>query len=272
MIGIFIGLIVATNFFSFSASEKDIQEAFANTGFSPEDHYSESTEGKLHYVTVGDPSKPPVLLIHGSPGSWDNWLDVITKTDFLDHYFAIAIDRAGYNKTTLTGKYSLQEQSAFLEPLIHQYCKPCVVAGHSYGGALALQTAKDYHSSVSAVISVAGTVADSLQDPRFYNYILKYTPLKWIIANNLMASNREMMGLEEDLPKMEAGLSGFKGKVALIQGNEDVLVHPDSPAYLKPKFSPSAQVRLFTRDEMNHFVIWSDKDLVMEALAWAHQN
>ncbi len=34
--------------------------------------------------------------------------------------------------------------------------KPCIVAGHSYGGALALQLSVDYTDQVLAVVSIAG--------------------------------------------------------------------------------------------------------------------
>ncbi len=268
MFGIFIGLILTTNLMSFSASKEDVLEAFSKTKYQPTHHFIESREGKLHYITAGDSTKPAVLLIHGSPGSWDAWLDILTQTNFLDNYYAIAVDRPGYYQTTLKAEYSLQQQSALLSPLINKYCKACVVAGHSYGGALAIQTALDNPKTIQAFVSIAGTIADSLQDPRFYNYILKYSPLQWIIAPEFMASNREMMALEEDLPKMELQLSSYSGKAAFIQGDEDMLVNPDSPDYLKIRL-PMARVKMWTRQEMNHFVIWSDKDLVLEALDWA---
>ncbi|MGB0176118.1 MAG: alpha/beta fold hydrolase [Owenweeksia sp.] len=267
MFGIFIGLILATNLMSFSASEEEIMEAFKSMPYQPEHHFIKSEAGNLHYITVGDPSKPHVLLIHGSPGSWDVWLDILTVTDFLEHYYALAIDRPGYNKTTLEAKYSLQQQSGFLQPLLKEHCHPCIVAGHSYGGAMAVQTALDYPGNVASFVSIAGTVADSLQEPRFYNYILRYSPLQWIIAPEFMVSNQEMMALEEDLPKMELQLPSYTGKAAFVQGNADMLVSPGSPFYLKAKLT-RANTRIWVREKMNHFVIWSDKDLVMEALKW----
>ena len=268
MFEIFIGLIMATNLMSFSASEDEIRDAFAKVPYSPEHHFIPNEKGTLHYITTDDSLKPPVLLIHGSPGSWDNWLDILTQTDFLNHYYAIAVDRPGYNQTTLGNGYSLQEQAEFLAPLIERYCQPCVVVGHSYGGALAVQTALDNPEAIKAFVSVAGTVADSLQHPRFYNYILRYTPLQWIMAPEFMTSNKEMMSLEHDLHALANQLSAYSGKAALIQGGEDMLVDPRSARYTQSKLT-QANVRLWTREEMNHFVIWSDKDLVLDALQWA---
>lgn len=51
---------------------------------------------------------------------------------------------------------------------MNQYCSPCVVAGHSYGGAFALQLGADYPNQVATVLSIAGTGAAPYQRPKWY--------------------------------------------------------------------------------------------------------
>ena len=267
IMGIFIGLLLATRLVNFGASEEEIALAFAKTSFTPQEHFTSFEEGKLHYVTVGDSTKQTLVNIHGSPGSWDAWLSLLTDTDLLQNYYAVVIDRAGYNKTTLAGKYSLHEQSVFLKPLMDKYCNNCIVAGHSYGGGLAMQTGLDYQQKVKGVISIAGTVASQFQKPRFYNYIIHYSPIKWLIAEDLATSNKEMWALQKDLELMETKLEGFTKKVAIIQGNEDVLVDGQSAQLLESKLV-KAVVKPIIKDDMNHFVIWSDQDLILQALEW----
>ena len=48
-----IGLLLATRLVDFSLSEEEIKEAFAQTSYSPESHFADFNEGKLHYITVG---------------------------------------------------------------------------------------------------------------------------------------------------------------------------------------------------------------------------
>lgn len=265
LMGILIALLLATRFVDFSASEEEIKEAFAQTSYTPIDHYSEFDEGKLHYITAGDSTKPSLILIHGSPGSWDAWLALITETNMLERFYVIAIDRAGYNKTTLGGDYSLAEQSAFLKPIVDQYCDDCVVAGHSYGGGLAFQVGLDYENKVDAMISIAGTIAAPFQKLKWYNYAMRYSPAKWLVASDFSVSDNEMWNLQEDLPIMNDRLGSYKGKVAIIQGNEDILVNKESAQYAESKLV-NASVKMIIKDDMDHFVIWSDKDLVTKAL------
>ncbi len=266
MVAILIGLLVSTNLFSFTLSDEEIAVAFDSTGYQVTDHYIELEEGKLHYVTVGDAKNPPVLLIHGSPGSWDAFTALITETGLLENYYAIAVDRPGYNKTTLKGKYSMAEQSRFIGPIMEKHCKSgCIVAGHSYGGGLAMQIGVDHQAFTKGVVLIAGTVAAPYQNPRWYNYAVRYTPVQWLISNDLVVSSREMWALGKDLPVLEDKLIEYRKKLIIIQGREDMLVDYRSAEYLKEK-ARNAHTKLLMKENMNHFIIWSDKDLVMKGL------
>jgi len=81
------------------------------------------------------------------------------------------MDRIPYHQTTIKGSYSLAEQSDFLESIVDRYCSLYFVAGHSYGGVLALQVGTDYPDQVGAVLSIAGTIAAPFQKP---NGIMKF--------------------------------------------------------------------------------------------------
>lgn len=266
MFGILIGLLAATNLLSFSPSEEDIALAFAETGYTPQHQFVEFPEGKLHYVSVGDPEKPTILMIHGSPGSWDAYIQLITETDLLKNYHIISVDRPGYNATSIPGKFSMKEQSNFLKPILEKYGNgSCIVLGHSYGGGLAMQVGIDHQEHIKGLLLVAGTVAAPYQKRKWYNYAIKYTPAQWIIKDDFVVSNREMWALKTDLPAMEKELAEFEKAVVIIQGSADVLVDARSAKYLESKLT-AADVETILIEDMNHFVIWSDMDLVLKGL------
>lgn len=271
VLGILVITLLSSRFISFSANPEEIQLAFSKTDFQPISHYEKFEEGDLHYITVGDSSKRSLVLIHGSPGSWDAWMSLCTETDLLNRYFVIAIDRAGYNKTTLKGKYSLQEQSSFMKPIMEKYCDSCIVAGHSYGGGLAMQVAMDYSNKLIGVASIAGTVAGPFQKLKWFNYAMNYSPAQWLVVKDLANSNSEMWRLQDDLPLMNSDLKKFKGKVAIVQGNEDMIVDSQSATYLEQELN-NASVKMIIKEDMNHFVIWSDQNLVFEALDWIENS
>ena len=180
----------------------ELTNHFDTTGFQPEEHETVFEEGTLYNVTYGDSTKTPLLLIHGSPGNWTAWKELMVQPGVYTNYFIIAIDRIPYHQTTIKGSYSLIEQSDYLKPIMDRYCSPCVVAGHSYGGALALQIGVAYPNQVAAVLSIAGTIVDPFQKPKWYNRILD-SPLQYLIAPFFRASNNEMLRLSDDLYALE---------------------------------------------------------------------
>ena len=133
----------------------ELTDQFDTTGFQPEEHKKVFKEGTLYYVTNGESTKTPLISIHGSPGDWTAWKELMVQPEIHTYYFIIVMDRIPYHQSTIKGFYSLAEQSDFLESITDRYCSPFVVAGHSYGGALPLQVGTDYPDQVGAVLSIA---------------------------------------------------------------------------------------------------------------------
>ena len=261
---------ILTYFLNFDLNDKQIQASFVEQKRVEQiqSHYIEYPEGKLHYTTLSDtqaPVKPVLLLLHGSPGGWANWVDLLAKSTILDKFYVLAVDRPGYAKTTIKRSHSLARESQFLRPIIEKYCQGCIAMGHSYGGALALQLAADYGGRIHGVISLAGTVAASYQAPRWYNYAVHYSPLRWTISKALKNSNREMRMLSSNLRELYPRLENFPNTIILIQGKKDVLVRYESASFLASKLSKlKIQVELY--EDMGHLMIWKeDKMPIIEA-------
>lgn len=215
-------------------------------------------DGEMYYVRIGDKSLPVLLLIHGSPGDWTAWKDLILTTDLAQHYQLIIPDRPGYQSSTTMGG-GLAIQSSALAPLMEQHCQPCIVAGHSFGGALALQLAVDYPENVAAVVSLAGTIAAPFQAPKWYNDWAEHQWLQQFLTEGFLASNREMMLLSKDLYALTAKLKGLDLPIYLLQGGKDILVNPGSPFYLLGQFN---RVNLRFNSQWDHFIIWTEMEEV----------
>jgi pimeloyl-ACP methyl ester carboxylesterase len=83
---------------------------------------------------------PDVLLIHGSPGSVEDWIPIMNV--LRGEARLTAYDRPGNGFSGVTGEYSLAHNAdVALEVIAAMGLKDVTVAGHSYGGATALQLA-----------------------------------------------------------------------------------------------------------------------------------
>jgi pimeloyl-ACP methyl ester carboxylesterase len=105
-----------------------------------------------------------VLLIHGSPGSIEDWTQL--KRVLEGSYRVTAYDRPGHGWSGDTGVYSPTSNAdsalALLDTLdLHDV----IVVGHSYGGAIALNMALRRPSRVSAYVLLDSAVYTPAREP-----------------------------------------------------------------------------------------------------------
>jgi len=94
-----------------------------------------------------------VLLIHGSPGSVEDWEPVMSAMDGTFHL--TAYDRPGHGFSGDTGAYSLEHNAQVAIALIDALkLEHVVVVGHSYGGATALAMALHGPPAVDAYVII----------------------------------------------------------------------------------------------------------------------
>lgn len=235
---------------------------FEQNNLAIEEHRYSIEGGDIYAVQVGDKSLPPLLLIHGSPGDWTAWKQLILTTNLTDRYQLIIPDRPGYQNSTVKGG-SLTTQSNAMAVLMQEHCNPCGVVGHSFGGALALQLAVDYPEKVAVVVSLSGTIAAPFQTPKWYNHLGNNQWIKQLLSNSFLSSNQEMMSLSMDLLAIESKIKELDQPFYLLQGGKDVLVNPVSPFYLINQLN---QVHLKYYDAWDHFIIWTETEEVARVL------
>ena len=75
--------------------------AFEQRNLFIEEHRYPVEGGEIYVVQIGDKTLPTLLLIHGSPGDWTAWKELILSTNLTDRYQLIIPDRPGYQYSTV---------------------------------------------------------------------------------------------------------------------------------------------------------------------------
>jgi pimeloyl-ACP methyl ester carboxylesterase len=112
---------------------------------------------RLHYVDWGNPSAPPLLLVHGGRDHCRNWDWVAAKLS--DRYHIIAPDLRGHGDSawSASGHYTMANYIYDLAQLIHQQeLAPVAIVAHSLGGNIALRYAGIYPDAVSRLVVIEG--------------------------------------------------------------------------------------------------------------------
>lgn len=92
-----------------------------------------------------------VVLVHGSMDRSGSWVRVARE---LRDRHSVRYDRRGYGRSIDVGPGQMEDHIADLFEVIR--ARPCVVAGHSYGAAVALAAAQRRPDVVRGVVSYEG--------------------------------------------------------------------------------------------------------------------
>jgi len=220
----------------------------------------------IRAITVGDSTKPALLLIHGSPGDWSAWENIITNDSVRAAFYIVAVDRAGFGETTVPALDNLHDQAEVIWRVLEDedITDNITMAGHSYGGAVVEQLLIEHAGAFKLAVLVAPTLSPELMQPRWYNKVARWKLVNYIISSDLKASNIEMLGLPASLKQNEEAIPSIEIPIVYIQGKKDVLVNHETVDYFH-KLKPDG-VKYVIIDDMNHFTPWSDPYLITDAI------
>lgn len=255
---------------TFRLSKADIDEQFKNTTFKPTEHRIKVLGREINYAEIGKDSLPVVFFVHGSPGSWSAFSGFMKDEDLLKKVKMVSVDRAGFGYSDLgNGEKSLEKQAAYLKPIVEkckQKDKKLILVGHSFGGPMLARMAIDYPELIDNLIFVAPSIDPNLEPARWYRYILDSVFIRYIIPRSFRASNLEILYLKEDLEAMLPFWKNIRLPTIVIQGKKDVLVHPDNVKFAQKMLINARSIQIWLKDDMNHFVPWSNPELIKEAI------
>jgi 2-succinyl-6-hydroxy-2,4-cyclohexadiene-1-carboxylate synthase len=105
---------------------------------------------RWHYISIGDRSLPPLLLLHGWMGSS---LDYFQPIELLtEHFYCIAIDLPGHGKTETSDYGFAATASGIIGILDELKISKCALTGYSFGGRLALYLWLNYPTRFSRLL------------------------------------------------------------------------------------------------------------------------
>jgi len=254
---------------SFRMSSREIDDYFHQKNVVAKQHVYHTDNRMINYVSAGDSTKALVLFIHGSPGSLSAFIHFLTDSTLLQRGLLISTDRPGFGYSNFgRGVGSLHEQALILKPILEKYKnnRPVILIGHSLGGPLIARMAMDYPELVDGLVIVAGSIDPDLEPDEVWFRAPLATPfLSWLLPRSLRASNEEIYHLKPELEEMVPRWGEIHCPVVVIQGKKDSLV-PAANAEFAKKMLVNAPVEFVFKDDMDHFVPWSNPELIHDAI------
>jgi len=252
----------------FRMSNSEIESYFVNKKQKGKIiHYSEGVR-IINYVIVGDENKPLVIFVHGSPGSLSAFIDFLGDSTLLNRAQLLSLDRPGFGNANYgDAEPSLQKQAALIKSVIekNRNNRPVFLVGHSLGGPLIARVAMDYPGLVDGLVMVAPSIDPELEPDEWFRGPLATPFLRLFLPRSFRASNDEIYQLKPQLENMLPLWEQVTAPTIVIQGKIDKFVPYQNAFFAKEKMV-NASVTLVMVDSMDHFVPWSNPELIHRAI------
>lgn len=256
---------------TFIWSQTEIENYFAYAKYKPIQHQIMVSGKTINYAEIGNDSLPLVVFIHGSPGSWNAYCNIMRDSNLQAVVKMIAIDRIGFGHSDHgKGERSLAKQVAYLKPVLQKYKRSntkLILVGHSMGGPVVAKMAMDYPELIDHVIIVAGALCPELEpNQKWYRIPLSIPPFRFFASKTIKASNFELLHLKTELEKIKPYWINIYQPVTIIQGNNDKLVSPYNVDFAKKMILNSKKLQFIIEQNMGHNVLWAYPQLVNQAI------
>lgn len=222
----------------------------------------------LHYAISGSDTLPTLVFIHGSPGSWMNYMKFMWDTAMQKKYRIVAIDRPGFGYSSFGKAMHLQEQSNMILPILQKLKtdKPMILVGHSMGGPVAVKMAADNPALFKKIVIVAGAIDINQESKETWRKIMNVRPFYWALPGAFGPSNTELLYLKKDLIPLQSDFAKIICEVLFIHGDKDTWVPIENIAYGKKMMIHAASIAADTLRGADHQIPWKNKEAFTDIL------
>ncbi len=222
----------------------------------------------LHYAVSGTDSLPTLVFIHGSPGSWMNYMHFMFDSAMRTKFRIVAIDRPGFGYSDFGKAMHLQEQCKIILPVLRHLKTnaPMILVGHSMGGPVVVKLAADDPALFNTIVIIAGAIDIHQEAKETWRKIMNVRPLYWALPGAFGPSNTELLYLKNDLQPLQNDFKNVTCKVLFVHGDADTWVPIQNIAFGTKMMTNAASVKADTLNGADHQVPWKRRDELRQIL------
>jgi len=218
----------------------------------------------LFFESFGSHNNPPIILIHGLFGSWEN-LKFIAK-NLEDTFHVICPDCRNHGRSFHDPCMTYDEMASDIERLIsHLNLNQPIIIGHSMGAKIAMQLSLRETLQINKLIVI--DIAPKKYPPHHLGIL---NALKTLNLNNIKSKTQAAEALAKDIPSMELRQFLVKNiertnETYMWKINLDAIYDQyhticDFPVQKKQLHTPS----LFIRGTRSNYIEKNDEHVIQE--------
>jgi pimeloyl-ACP methyl ester carboxylesterase len=212
-----------------------------------------TTSSGVRFLELGDTTRTPLLLIHGAPGSILDWRSLAMQEALYETYYLIIPERPGYGGTRpRKAEPSIEVQAKRMAEILTEYnLKEAVVAGHSYGGPIAVIMGAIVPERIAHIYGLSGQYDPDNEIIFGISHLIKFRIFKYLLPRMIWVSNVEKLSHQKAQQEILPYYPKVQVPVTLVHGDADSLVPYENSIFVREKLA-GIQASLITLAGKDH--------------------
>ncbi|MFN0049153.1 MAG: alpha/beta fold hydrolase [Cytophagales bacterium] len=254
-------------FRGYQMTDSDVTTYYQAKRYKPHFKTYKVDNRTIHYAEVGNDSLPLLLFIHGAPGAWYGYIQLLDDSMLQSKFHMISVDRAGYGKSGygLVEK-SIEKQAQYLQPIVDSNLhKAIYVVGRSFGAPVAAALAANNSNNIKSLLLLGADLDPDKERFWWFSFFGRLTVIRWLLPNSMNVATDEKYSRCAELKKMIPYWSKITMPTTLMHGADDWMVDTSNINFAK-KMLTNAPLRTFILPATGHVVSSERPDLLKKEI------
>lgn len=207
-------------------SDSELSDHYNTMTFKPTYRSVAFLKKKIHYAVISkNDSLPLLVFVHGAPGAWYGYMNLMDDTILQKKFKMIAVDRLGYGKSnygeaeTSTALQALSIKSIIeKENTSHQ---KVTLVGRSYGAPITAWLAINYPDKIEKLFMISPVIDPAKEKFFWFSGAGKWKPVQWLLPELLNVATAEKFAHEQQMEMMLPKWKSLYVPTVVVSGETD---------------------------------------------------
>jgi len=268
-------LFLSGCFARYRTTSRDVRKHYANFK-KPRLEYVRNDTLCIQIASTGADTLPLLLLIHGAPGAWWGYMNMLDDTLLQKKFHIVSVDRPGYGSSWLkkrkpVGSIRMQALCLLSVLAMNKSKEPAIILGRSYGAPIAAVMASLVPEKVKQLVMVSPVIDPDNEKFYWFSKYGRNRLVQLFLPKEFNTATAEKYVHSDELRKMRSVWQQLTMPVVVIQGGDDWIGDPINLEFAKQNI-PSPKSQYITIPKAGHMLTFSHMNMIKQLLINTDQN
>jgi len=276
-IGIVLLVLIIAGSFSkcfvlhrYMRSDKELDEHYKHATIKPSYRSLPFDKRKIHYAVMAKNDTLPLLIfVHGAPGAWYGYMNLMDDTTLQNKFKMISVDRLGYGKSGYgLAELSTEMQAKSIEAIIgkeNQSSKKVTLMGRSYGAPITALLAINHPETIDKLYMISPVIDPDKEKFYWFSGPGKWKPVQWLLPDLLNVATAEKFAHENEMKKLLPEWDKLCVPTTVIAGETDKIADTANFTFAKRHLT-HCDTTLLRLKNTGHLVTYEQPEIVKALL------